>query len=124
MQDIQTKRVYEEIKTDDGYRVLVDRIWPRGMTKTRAHVDLWLKEAAPSTDLRKWFNHDRSKWETFKKRYFLELDAKPDIVTGLLQEAAKKRLTLLFSAKDLECNQATALKEYMILRSALISGRK
>jgi uncharacterized protein YeaO (DUF488 family) len=117
MTDIQTKRVYEPAGPHDGFRVLVDRVWPRGMTKERARADLWLKDAAPSTTLRKWFGHDRSKWEAFKKRYFLELDANPQAVARLLDEAAKGRVTLLFSARDAEYNQAAVLREYLLARS-------
>lgn len=117
MMDIRTKRVYEPVNPNDGFRVLVDRVWPRGMTKERVRADLWLREVAPSTLLRKWFSHDRSKWEAFKSRYFLELDAKPEIVARLLDEAAKGRLTLLLSAHDTECNQAVALREYLIAQS-------
>lgn len=111
--EIRTKRVYEQANPHDGFRVLVDRVWPRGMTKQQVRTDLWLKDVAPSTTLRKWFGHDRSKWETFKSRYFLELDALPDVMDGLIDKAAKGRLTLLFSARDVECNQAVALKEYL-----------
>lgn len=114
MTDIQTKRVYEPANLHDGFRVLVDRVWPRGMTKKQAQADLWLKDVAPSTALRKWFSHDRSKWEAFKSRYFLELDTKPQAVARLLDEAAKGRLTLLFSARDVEYNQAVALREYLL----------
>jgi uncharacterized protein YeaO (DUF488 family) len=117
MTDILTKRVYEPANPDDGFRVLVDRVWPRGMTKEQVQADLWLKEAAPSTALRKWFGHDRSKWETFKRRYSSELDAKPEAVAKLLDQAAKGRLTLLFSTRDAEYNQAVALREYLLSRS-------
>jgi uncharacterized protein YeaO (DUF488 family) len=123
MADIQTKRVYEPADPQDGLRVLVDRVWPRGMTKEQAHADLWLKEVAPSTSLREWFSHDRSKWEAFKERYFSELDANPHAVGRLLDEAATKgRLTLLFSARDVECNQAVALREYLLAMSKRIAG--
>jgi uncharacterized protein YeaO (DUF488 family) len=117
MKNIQTKRVYEPADRHDGFRVLVDRVWPRGLTKEQVRADLWLKDAAPSTALRKWFGHDRSRWETFKNRYFLELDAAPHAVATLLEEAAKARLTLLFSARDAEYNQAVVLKEYLLSRS-------
>jgi len=117
MTDIQIKRIYEAVNPEDGYRVLVDRIWPRGVAKARAGVDLWLKEAAPSTVLRHWFNHDPLHWKEFKSRYFRELDGKPDIVSSLIKKAEMNRLTLLFSAKDLEFNQAAALKEYLIGKS-------
>lgn len=117
MPAVTTKRVYEAVDRRDGLRVLVDRVWPRGVTKENAKADLWLKEIAPSTTLRKWFAHDRSKWEGFKQRYFKELDAKPEVVAELRAAARKGRLTLLFSARDLECNQAVALCEYLSLRS-------
>ncbi len=111
--EIRTKRVYEPTNPHDGFRVLVDRVWSRGMTKEQVRADLWLKDVAPSTALRKWFGHDRSKWETFKSRYFLELEAIPEVVERFVDKAAKGRLTLLFSARDVECNQAIALKEYL-----------
>lgn len=114
MTEIRTKRVYEPASPDDGFRVLVDRVWPRGMTKEQVRADLWLKAVAPSTALRKWFGHDRSKWEAFESRYFLELDAKPEAVASLVDEAVKGRLTLLFSARDAEYNQAVALREYLL----------
>ncbi len=116
MIDIRLKRVYEVAAKDDGTRVLVDRIWPRGMTKTAARADLWLKEVAPSTDLRKWFNHDRAKWESFKQRYHAELAANSETVATLLELTKKGRITLLFSAQDVECNQAVALREYLLTR--------
>src|SRR5574341_145626 len=116
MTDIQTKRVYEPATPHDGFRILVDRVWPRGMTKEQVQADLWLKDVAPSTALRKWFDHDRSKWEAFKSRYFSEIGAKPHAVARLLDEATKGRLTLLFSARDAEYNQAVALREYLLSR--------
>ncbi len=112
--DIRTKRIYEAADPEDGYRVLVDRLWPRGVAKSHAAVDLWLKEIAPSTALRQWFNHDPSKWTAFKSAYFQELDGKADLVATLLEKAAPGRLTFLFSARDLKHNQAIALKEYLI----------
>ena len=123
MTNIQAKRVYESAQPDDGFRVLVDRVWPRGMSKERMHTDLWLKDVAPTTDLRVWFSHDRTKWEAFKKRYFAELEAKSEFITQLLDKAAQGRLTLLFSAQDTECNQAVALREYLISRSKKISSK-
>lgn len=117
MKEIRTKRVYEEASSRDGFRVLVDRVWPRGMTKEHAHADLWLKEAAPSTELRKWFSHDPAKWKEFKSRYFSELDEHPDAVKALLDKAENKQLTLLFSAQDTEHNQAVALREYLLSAS-------
>lgn len=114
--DIRTKRVYQQSDPNDGSRILVDRVWPRGLTKEQVCADLWLKDAAPSTELRKWFSHEHSRWASFKNRYFRELDAKPDAVTGLFDAAAKGRLTLLYSARDTEYNQAVALKEYLLSR--------
>lgn len=111
--DIRTKRVYEPTDPHDGFRILVDRVWPRGMTKEQVRADLWLKDAAPSTALRKWFDHDRSKWETFKDCYFLELDAISEIEKGYFDKMVKCRLTLLYSARDVECNQAVALRDYL-----------
>lgn len=97
-------------------RVLVDRIWPRGMTKEQVRADRWTKEVAPSTVLRKWYGHDLPKWEEFKRRYFLELDAHQEGVRELLDAAGRGRLTLLYSHRDVEFNQAAALKEYLISR--------
>ena len=102
------KRVYEAAAKDDGYRVLVDRLWPRGLTKAKAHVDLWLKEVAPSTELRKWFGHEPEKWPEFQKRYRAEL--KKDALESLRKvEKEHKKVTLLFGAKSEERNQAVAL---------------
>jgi len=117
MIDIRIKRVYEAADPDDGFRVLVDRLWPRGISKERMQMDLWMKDAAPSTALRTWFNHERAKLENFKHRYFLELDAQSEAVKILLERAAKGRLTLLFAAHDIECNHAIVLREYLISRS-------
>ena len=116
--DIRTKRVYEPATSHDGFRVLVDRVWPRGLTREQVQADLWMKDVAPSTALRRWFGHDRSKWEAFKRQYFSELDTQPQAVARLLEEAAKGRLTLLFSARDAAYNQAVALREYLLSRAA------
>lgn len=117
MMDIQTKRVYDPAAPEDGFRVLVDRLWPRGKTKEQVQADLWLKEIAPSDELRKWYHHDRSNWEEFKRRYLLELQEKSEAVERLLNEAAKGRVTLLFSARDEEYNQAVALREYLLSKA-------
>lgn len=102
------KRVYEPAAKDDGYRVLVDRLWPRGLTKEKAHVDLWLKEVAPSTELRNWFKHDPEKWPEFQKRYRAEL--KREALDSLRKlEKQHKKVTLLYGAKSDERNQAVAL---------------
>ncbi|MCX8066345.1 MAG: DUF488 domain-containing protein [Anaerolineae bacterium] len=115
--DVRLKRVYDVPDKGDGRRVLVDRVWPRGLKREMAYVDLWLPEIAPSASLRQWFSHDPSKWQEFKARYFEELDAKPDMVGRLLEMAGSGPLTLLFSARDRQHNQAVALREYLLLRS-------
>lgn len=114
--DIRTKRVYEPISEHDGRRILVDRIWPRGLTKAQVGVDCWLKDVAPSSELRKWFGHDRLKWGQFRARYHSELDDKKAALETLVDEGTRGRLTLLFSARDTECNQAVALREFLLSR--------
>ena len=113
MARIQTKRVYERASRDDGFRVLVDRVWPRGMSKQQAQVHTWMKSVAPSTALRKWFGHDAAKWQEFKQRYFAELDEGPPGLDELLERARSGVVTLVFSARDPEHNQASALREYI-----------
>jgi uncharacterized protein YeaO (DUF488 family) len=111
--NIRIKRVYEAPSKEDGYRVLVDRLWPRGVSKEAAHLDLWLREVAPSTALRKWFNHNASRWKEFTRRYGAELDQQPDAVDRLRNMARQDRVTLLFSTATLEWNNAVALKTYL-----------
>jgi uncharacterized protein YeaO (DUF488 family) len=111
--DIRTKRVYDPASADDGYRVLVDRLWPRGMTKERVGADAWMKELAPSTELRKWFRHETPKWAEFKLRYFHELDEKHDDLDELGQITDKGAVTLLYAAQDTEHNHAVALKQFL-----------
>lgn len=113
---LQVKRVYEPPSGEDGVRVLVDRLWPRGLTKTAAAVDLWLKDIAPSVNLRRWFNHDPSRWQEFTRRYADELDKKTAGVSALLGAIRRGRVTLLFGARDREHNNATALKTYLTRR--------
>lgn len=113
MKTIKIKRVYEPAARGDGYRILIDRIWPRGLTKEKANVDLWLKEIAPSTQLRQWFKHDPKKWFEFKKRYFKELSSKKDLIAIIQEIAHKHPVTILFGAKDEEHNNAVALSEYL-----------
>jgi uncharacterized protein YeaO (DUF488 family) len=110
---IRLKRAYEKPATDDGYRVLVDRLWPRGISKRAARIDLWLKDIAPSSELRKWFAHDPKKWSGFRARYFRELDAHPEAVERLRELTEKGDVTLIFGAKDQEHNDAVALKDYL-----------
>jgi uncharacterized protein YeaO (DUF488 family) len=114
---IQLKRIYEPAAADDGWRVLVDRVWPRGVSKTAARIDLWLKEIAPSTTLRKWFGHDPAKWAEFRERYHRELDANPEPVSELRKHARRGPVMLVYSAKDEQHNQAVALKEYLASKS-------
>lgn len=110
---IRTKRVYDPPAKDDGYRVLVDRLWPRGLSKDDAQIDLWLKDIAPSNELRRWFKHDPHKWREFKRRYFRELEQRADEVAQLKKQVKRGRLTLLYAAKDTENNNAAALREYL-----------
>jgi len=110
---MRIKRTYDAPDKEDGYRILVDRLWPRGVAKEKAKVDLWLKEIAPSDELRKWFAHDPTKWEEFKKRYAKELETKQDLVKEIEQTTKKGTVTLLYSAKDSEHNNAVALKAYL-----------
>ena len=120
MKEIQAKRVYDPVEPDDGFRVLVDRLWPRGLTKARVRADLWLKDIAPGTALRKWFGHDRSKWEEFRTRYLAELSGAPEVAERLLDEAKTGRVTLLYAARDTECNHAVVLREYLLGRLGII----
>jgi uncharacterized protein YeaO (DUF488 family) len=110
---IRIKRVYAEPTEDDGRRILVDRLWPRGLTKERARVDLWLKEVAPSTELRKWYAHDPKRWPEFKRRYAAELKAQPGPLAQLRQEVSKGTTTLLYGARDEEHNEAVVLLELL-----------
>jgi len=107
------KRVYAPPSPDDGERVLVDRLWPRGMTKEKAAVDLWMKEISPSTELRKWFDHDPAKWAGFQTRYREELKARPQLVDELRQRARQGTVTLLYGARNQEQNEAVALKAFL-----------
>jgi uncharacterized protein YeaO (DUF488 family) len=116
MMTIRTKRVYDPGEQGDGIRILVDRVWPRGITKERLKADLWLKDVAPSTALRKWFNHDSDRWEAFKERYFSELDGISQRVEELSGFLEKGTVTLRFSARDTRHNQAVALKAYVMSR--------
>lgn len=110
---LHIKRVYEPPEKKDGFRVLVDRLWPRGMKKETAAIDLWLKDVAPSTALRQWFGHEKAKWPTFKKRYIKELQDNTDATAPLLQALTKGTVTLLYGAKDENHNQAVVLKYFL-----------
>ena len=110
---IKIKRVYDKPNESDGFRILVDRIWPRGLSKSEIKVDLWLKEIAPSDGLRKWFAHDPKKWEEFKRRYFKELGDKKELIELIIEKAHKGIVTLLYGARDEKFNNAVALKDYI-----------
>jgi len=110
---VTIKRAYEPADDHDGFRVLVDRIWPRGMSKSSLKIDLWLKEIAPSTQLRKWFNHDSMKWEVFQRRYLAELQQAGDQLGYLRKQLSNGPLTLIYSAKDKEHNQAVVLRDLL-----------
>lgn len=111
---IQVKRVYEKPAKGDGARILVDRLWPRGLKKEDLHLESWVKEVAPSDSLRRWFGHEPSKWKEFRRRYFAELDGKPKVWKFILQAGREGNVTLLYGAKDPEHNNAVALRDYLI----------
>lgn len=110
---VRLKRIYEERGPEDGTRVLVDRLWPRGLSKETAQLDRWEKELAPSDELRRWFGHDPDKWPEFRERYLGELGQKREQLAELRQLARRGRLTLLYAAKDEEHNNAVVLKELL-----------
>ena len=110
---IRLKRVYEPAASDDGARFLVERLWPRGIRKIDLKMDAWVKDAAPSTELRQWFAHDPAKWEAFQRKYFAELKERTDALDGIRKAAKDGDITLLFSSHDLEHNNAVALKDYL-----------
>ena len=111
--NIKIKRVYERPSEEDGMRILVDRLWPRGLTKAKASVDLWLKDIAPSTELRKWFGHDPGKWTEFKTRYRAELKKNGDRVSLLKSKVQEGKVTLIYGAKDEEHNEAVVLRAFL-----------
>ncbi|MGE5430163.1 MAG: DUF488 domain-containing protein [Syntrophomonadaceae bacterium] len=107
---IRLKRIYDEFNEQDGFRILVDRLWPRGIKKEGAHINLWLKELGPTNELRKWFNHDPEKWQEFKRRYQAELSLKKDLLHEIRKaEKENKVVTLLYGARDTEHNQAVVI---------------
>jgi uncharacterized protein YeaO (DUF488 family) len=110
---IKIKRIYEPASADDGKRIYIDRLWPRGMKKEEVKIDEWLKKISPSDTLRKWFGHDPKNYEEFKKRYIKELGSHEEVLERIKKEAKKGTVTLLFSAKDVEHNNATVLKEML-----------
>ena len=115
---LNVKRVYEAPKANDGARYLVERLWPRGMKKENLIMDAWLKEVAPSSELRRWFGHDPAKWDEFQRRYRAELDENPSQCKPLLEAVQQGNVTLLYSARDTEHNNAVTLKSYLEERLA------
>lgn len=110
---IRLKRVYEAPSRNDGERFLVERLWPRGVKKETLHVEAWIKDVAPSAELRKWFQHDPAKWDRFRERYFRELGTRPEVWQPLLFRARSRTVTLVYSSHDTEHNNAVALKEFL-----------
>jgi uncharacterized protein YeaO (DUF488 family) len=111
--EIRVKRAYDPPEQDDGARVLVDRIWPRGLSKQRLQLTVWLRGLAPSTELRRWFGHDPRKWEEFRRRYCRELEECPEVVDALRARLEQGRVTLVYAASDQQHNNAVVLKEYL-----------
>lgn len=110
---VRTKRIYDSPEPSDGQRILVDRLWPRGLSKVSAQIDYWARALAPSTRLRQWYRHDPVKWKEFRRRYFAELDANPAAVADLRSHLGKGTVTFLYSSKEERLNNATALREYL-----------
>lgn len=110
---IRIKRAYEDADDRDGKRILIDRLWPRGLNRDKAAIDLWIKEIAPSAELRRWFGHKPERWEEFRSRYFAELDAQPEAVARLRAELRDGTATLVYGARDSEHSNARALQEYL-----------
>jgi len=110
---VKLKRAYEPADLGDGFRILVDRLWPRGVSKEKAKIDLWLREIAPSTELRKWFGHDPEKWDEFQERYRAELKDKGDLVDQIKAAASRGPITLIYSAHDEEHNDAVVLQKFL-----------
>jgi uncharacterized protein YeaO (DUF488 family) len=110
---IRLKRAYEPPTEDDGTRILVERLWPRGVSKERAAIDLWLKELAPSAELRKWYAHDQTRWAEFRARYWAELDQKGEALRDLKRRLEEGAVTFVYAAKDEEHNSAILLKQYL-----------
>lgn len=114
---IKLKRAYDEPSKEDGFRFLVERLWPRGLTRERLDLDLWLKDVAPSPELRKWFSHDIQKWEEFRRRYLAELEKKSEVVDALREKDREGTVTLVYAAKDEQHNSAVVLKAFLERRS-------
>lgn len=115
---VNLKRAYDPPSPRDGTRILVDRLWPRGVKKAKARIDFWLKDVAPSAALRQWFGHDPARWSEFRRRYGAELKRRPEALARLRARARQGRITLVFGARDACCNQAVVLKDLLASRSA------
>ena len=115
--NIRLRRIYEAPGPEDGKRILIDRLWPRGLSKAKAGVDVWAKDIAPSAELRRWYRHESDKWPEFKRRYHAELDANADGVAALLSQVEGADVTLLFASREEQLNNAAALKEYLESRA-------
>jgi uncharacterized protein YeaO (DUF488 family) len=113
---IRLKRAYAPAEPGDGFRILVDRLWPRGLAKKSSQIDLWLKDIAPSSELRKWFDHDPKRWRSFRSKYFREIDSNPGVLATLLEQVRKGPVTLLYAAREERYNDAVALNEYLSSR--------
>jgi len=113
---IKLKRAYEQAEPGDGARYLVDGLWPRGVKKDALHLTAWLRDVAPSAELRKWFGHDPARWDEFRRRFGAELDARPEAWEPLLQAARSGTITLVFAARDVEHSNAVALRDYLQAR--------
>ena len=121
---IRVKRAYEPAAPEDGTRVLVDRLWPRGLSQAAAAIDAWLKDLAPSDDLRRWFGHDAERWDEFRKRYWQELDVRQAALQELAARAGGGPVTLVYGARDTEHNNAVALRDYLVRRLAGRDGEE
>jgi uncharacterized protein YeaO (DUF488 family) len=121
---LKLKRAYDPASKADGTRILVERLWPRGLSKEQVHADEWLKDVGPSTDLRKWFGHDPEKWPQFRVRYFRELDARPETWQPIVSKARRGTVTLIYSSHDTAHNNAVALREYLQAKMRHASPRR
>ncbi|HEY9165098.1 MAG TPA: DUF488 domain-containing protein [Candidatus Kryptonia bacterium] len=111
---LKTKRVYEPRSEDDGFRVFVERLWPRGVTKEKAAIDLWMKEIAPSPELRKWYHHDQEKWKEFAARYRSEIHKKKELIESLKERLSDGNLTLLYASREKVFNSASVLRDFLL----------
>lgn len=119
---IKLKRAYDTVSPTDGIRLLVERLWPRGLSKERLKLDGWIREVAPTTELRKWFDHDPAKWRRFRTRYFRELDSEPESWRPIVSRARRGTVTLVYSSHDEEHNNAVALREYLQSKTGRTAG--